>query len=61
MEEVLEPNKGAAAETELRAYTGTSGSQRGALRIGVEAPNGQHITLPLLVVAGEGPRLLGID
>ena len=45
----------------LKTYTGEPVPVCGKLEVWVDTPDGRRLSLPLVVVAGSGPSLLGRD
>ena len=45
----------------LRTYTGDNMKVKGEIQVKVDIPDGQQLQLPLVVVEGKGPSLLGRD
>ena len=45
----------------LKTYTGEPVPVRGKLKVWADTPDGRRLSLPLVVVAGSGPSLLGRD
>ena len=49
------------AKKTLKTYTGDPVPVCGELEVWVDTPDGRRLSLPLVVVAGSGPSLLGRD